>query len=82
MAREFPNLPIGMTEADARETIHDVADGLRELRNRIAHHEPIFRRNLVSDYTSILEVVTYRCAVTAAWMNRSQQVSNLLTLRP
>lgn len=82
IAREYPNLPAEMTLDTARRKIHDTADGLRELRNRIAHHEPIFRRDLVSDYKSILEIVTYRCAVTAGWMSRSQQVTDLLTLKP
>jgi hypothetical protein len=80
--REYPNFPAGTSPGTARQLIYRAADGLRELRNRIAHHEPIFRRNLVSDYTTILEVVTYKCPHTAAWMNRSQQVYNLLTLRP
>jgi hypothetical protein len=80
--REFPHLPTGATVRTARNTIHTAADRLRELRNRIAHHEPIFKRDLIKDYTVILETVTYRCTHSASWMNRSQQVSNLLTLRP
>ncbi len=80
--REFPNFPIGTSVSAARKKIHDAADQIRELRNRIAHHEPIFGRDLVGDYNAIFEIVSYKCASTAAWMNRSQHVSNLLTLRP
>jgi hypothetical protein len=35
-------------------------DYLRDFRNRIAHHEPVFARSLGTDYTLLLE--------TAAWM--------------
>jgi hypothetical protein len=56
--REFPNFPPGTQPQLARQSIHDVADNLRELRNRIAHHEPVFRRDLVKDYADIHEVVS------------------------
>ena len=59
-----------------------MADQVRGLRNRIAHHEPIFARDLVGDYTAILEIIGFRCIATAAWLNRSQNVFNLLTLKP
>lgn len=70
------------TAKAGRLRVYNVAESIRELRNRIAHHEPIFARDLVADYAAILETITYRCGDTAAWMHRSQTVSSLLTLRP
>ncbi|WP_420612529.1 hypothetical protein [Candidatus Spongiisocius sp.] len=35
---------------------------LHFLRNRIAHHEPIYRRNLARDYRQLLEVVGWICS--------------------
>jgi hypothetical protein len=78
--REFPNCP--GSYGNGRRRVYEVADSVRELRNRIAHHEPIFARDLIADFAAIVEVVEYRCRETAGWMARSQTVSNLLTLRP
>jgi hypothetical protein len=80
--REYPNVPAATTVESALTRIHQVADSIRGLRNRLAHHEPIFKRDLVSDYTSIMEVIGHRCVHTAGWLNRSQMVSSLLTLKP
>jgi hypothetical protein len=79
---EYPNIPRTMTTAAARDRIHKTADRVRDLRNRIAHHEPIFSRNLKNDYDEIEEIVGYRCVHTAAWMRRTQNVSWLLDLFP
>jgi hypothetical protein len=38
-----------------RRRPHDELDHLRELRNRIAHHEPIHGRDLANDYTTMLD---------------------------
>jgi len=82
LRREFPNIPATVTIANARLKIHDVADRVRELRNRIAHHEPIFQRNLATDYALIKDIVGYRCAHTAAWMDRAQSVTALAATCP
>jgi hypothetical protein len=37
---------------------------LRDLRNRIAHHAPVFNRNLTADYQKILKVIGWMCADT------------------
>jgi hypothetical protein len=36
--------------------LYKEVNSLRLLRNRIAHHEPIFRRHLAADYQNILRV--------------------------
>lgn len=82
LSREYPHLPQGMTIAAAREKIRNAADKIRDLRNRIAHHEPIFSRDLKLEYGLIAEIVGYRCGHTAAWMKRTQDVIWLLDLQP
>lgn len=82
LKREFPNGTAPMTTAQLRLQIHDVSEQVRELRNRIAHHEPIFHRNLANDYAAILQIVRYRCGHTATWMDRTQNVSATLATRP
>lgn len=82
LRREYPNIPANMITRDARDKIHKTTDKVRDLRNRIAHHEPIFSRNLQAEFGEISEIVGYRCLHTAAWMKRTQDVSWLLTLLP
>jgi hypothetical protein len=82
LRREYPNIPQNLTISQARQKIYSAADRVRVLRNRIAHHEPIFSRQLEDEYKLIAEIVGYRCAHTAAWMKRSQNVIWLLELMP
>ncbi len=79
--RFFPNAPLA-PERVLRKQIHDYIFIVRELRNRIAHHEPIFSRNLQDDYNKMLELTLWRNAITADWMNNLQSVTNLLMTRP
>lgn len=82
LSREFPHLPAGMTVQAARSRIHDVCEVVRRLRNRIAHHEPVFTRTLTTDYEGILEIVGYRSVQTAYWLSRTQTVLPCLNHRP
>lgn len=80
----FPNMHIGVHNRKSiiRSRIYDVTQNVRFLRNRIAHHEPIFNRNLLNDYSMIHEIISGRCAHTGAWMHRTQNVLNLLVMKP
>jgi Abi-like protein len=82
LRREYPNIPSNLSISAARDKIHRTADKVRDLRNRIAHHEPIFSRDLKTEYDEIAEIVGYRCLHTAAWMKRTQDISWLLELLP
>ena len=61
-----------------RKQAHGPLNGLRKLRNRIAHHEPIFTRRLSRDYEIILEVTGWISPATQAWIERCSRVSTLL----
>lgn len=39
-----------------RRRLHSELDHLRVLRNRIAHHEPVYLRDLFADYAKLLDV--------------------------
>jgi hypothetical protein len=82
LRREYLNVPANVSVSSAREKIHNTADKVRDLRNRIAHHEPIFSRDLAAEYMEIAEIIGYRCLHTATWMKRSQNVTWLLELMP
>jgi hypothetical protein len=51
----FPNIPKSLRQ---RTTIYKQCNELREFRNRVFHHEPIWNRlNLSDDFASIYEVI-------------------------
>lgn len=74
----FPNLDPDLSVADARKRIYDFMQAVRTLRNRIAHHEPIFNCDINGNYNKIQWLIGIRCEKTAAWMGANQRVSCLL----
>lgn len=79
---QFPHAPARLTVQDARRRLHAMAEEGRRLRNRIAHHEPIFPRNLAADYETIHTLIAWRSPVAAAWLDRTQTVTALLPQKP
>jgi hypothetical protein len=82
LSRAFPALPDRLTTAHMRQTIHDEMDKIRDLRNRVAHHEPIFLRSLADEYGRIRQVIHWRCPVAAAWVDRVQTITGLIATKP
>lgn len=77
----FPNLPEG-NDDEFRRTIKDHVRHARQLRNRIAHHEPIFDRNLSQHLRRILTVVSWRSMAASELLRSMETVSELLSNRP
>lgn len=82
LLRVFPNLNQAKSVATLRLEIHNDLKKIRLLRNRIAHHEPIFRRNLRNDLEIIRRLVESRCQVSGNWMMGFQQVQSLMGDKP
>lgn len=61
-----------------RKQAHQPLDALRLFRNRIAHHEPIFPRDLAEDHDRILEVVGWISPETRRWIAHHSRVPRLL----
>lgn len=80
--RVFPNCESGMTWHRLRNRINADLNVIRKLRNRIAHHEPIFSRNLVVEFQMLCELVDLRSPVVSSWMTGNQIASNLLAKPP
>jgi hypothetical protein len=66
----FPRFRLFCGRTPSRNEIASRFDYLRELRNRIAHHEPIFQRNLRADYESLLEAARWMHEDLAEWTDR------------
>lgn len=82
LARAFPDHP---TSKDARRVRSDVdvrVQRLLYLRNRIAHHEPIHRRNLERDCDNIITVAGWISADCGEWIRDSSRVPEALRQRP
>lgn len=82
MATAFPGIPPNTTVPIARANAFSALEAIRKLRNRIAHHEPIFNRNISDEYRRLHDVISWRNPTAAAWMDRVQRVTSLLLLKP
>lgn len=67
--------------AGARKALHKTLNALRVLRNRIAHHEPIFSRDLDLDLDDIKAVIGYVCKNTESWIDSGERASTVLARR-
>ena len=74
--KAFPNAR--MKRADI---VRDL-DHLRTFRNRIAHHEPIFKRHLEQDYKSIITAIKWICPDTSKWTYEHNIVEEILLCKP
>ncbi|MEM9426225.1 MAG: hypothetical protein AAGA06_05940 [Pseudomonadota bacterium] len=74
----FPKMPAGIT----RDVLHTDVREIAEFRNRIWHHEPIFRRNLSNDFSMCMKVVQWLCPEKAAWIRPHCRVQSMLREKP
>jgi hypothetical protein len=80
--RVFPRFRRATGTALTRSLIAQRFHHLRKLRNRIAHHEPIFRRALEADYASLLEVADWMYPTLRAWIENVSACAALIAARP
>lgn len=78
----FPYLPVPLTVTGARQLLYEDMEVLRSLRNRIAHHEPIFSHPLVQHQVRIQRLIKLRCGHTGQWLSQWEVVSMALAARP
>ena len=78
----FPNTDNAKTVQLLRLEGHDSLSKIRDFRNRIAHHEPIFRRNIQEEYERIRKVVSWTNLTAASWVDKMEGVTTLIRARP
>lgn len=71
--RTFPYAPKPLI----RSHIHDDIFKIRELRNRIVHHEPIFERQLNEEHEFILQVAAWICPDTSNWIRHHSRFEDV-----
>ena len=64
-----------------RAHVYTRLNALRRLRNRIAHHEPIFTRELNQDLIGMKELIRLRSTSVSEWVSQLETVSPLLPLK-
>jgi hypothetical protein len=55
---------------------------IRRLRNRIAHHEPIFTRDLPTGLRQMLDLINLRSPDTAHWVRALEDATTVLSQKP
>lgn len=78
----FPNADPMKTVQQLRADGFDQLQKIRDLRNRIAHHEPIFRRNVGEEYDRIRGIVAWTDEVAAQWLDKVEAVRGMIGLKP
>ncbi|ABN63953.1 Abi family protein [Shewanella baltica] len=75
----FPNTA-HLSVEQIRTQLKDACFTIRKLRNRIAHHEPIFNQATLPDiYSLIASTIAMRCNETHEWLNQLETVNELLS---
>ena len=65
--KAFPNARLGRKQLNKR------LEGIRLLRNRVAHHEPILSRDLPRDVDRILETIGWISLDTERWVRQTNR---------
>jgi hypothetical protein len=81
IAWAFPYAP-SLPAASLRDRIYQDLDVLRHLRNRLAHHEPVFTRNLLADLTRTVDLIELRSRGTSDWVRAMEDVTSIVHERP
>ena len=64
-----------------RRDLHRKQESLRKLRNRIAHHEPIFGRDLAADHDRLVSVLSAISPAAVVWVQSNSRVPDVLACR-
>lgn len=74
----FPHLPAERSRADLADRARRIAD----LRNRISHHEPIFRNDVSKDFSETMTVLEWTCPETHRWLRPYCRVPEVMRQKP
>lgn len=74
----FASLPDGTRRSGVMHVVKEVND----LRNRIAHHEPIHHLDLGEYFKTVLKLIEWTCPTTARWVRRHSTVQSVLDADP
>jgi hypothetical protein len=79
LKRVFPEHDPTKAMIEIRKSIYADLEVIRRLRNRIAHHEPIFTRNLKQDFERMHGLIRLRSNLVASWMMVNQNADSVIS---
>jgi hypothetical protein len=62
-----------------RSEVHGRFNAIRRFRNRVAHHEPIFHKDLIKTHDEIIEAIRWMCKSISAWSSHHSRVVVVVT---
>lgn len=80
--QQFTATFTGATAGESYRDVHDAAEMLRKLRNRIAHHEPLLTSNLAAEYSRALQIIRWASPAKARWVASEWPVTDGFTGPP
>lgn len=61
-----------------RQTVHNRMDAIRNFRNRVFHHEPIYHLNPAQMHDEIIQAIAWICPDSAAWALEHSRIPHVL----
>lgn len=65
-----------------RQVLHGRLNAIRRLRNRIAHHEPIFHLDVEKTHAEVAEAIRWMCPATAEWALENSKFADAFGTNP
>jgi hypothetical protein len=78
----LPNMDAHKTVQQLRGEAFNTLQSIRDLRNRIAHHEPVFKRDIQEEFDRIKKVISWRSTVAASWLDKVETVTAKIPQKP
>ncbi len=78
----FSDIPTKKQLEKKRKNLEYRLKKFKDLRNRIAHHEPIFHQDLKQDIDDILGILSWISPQKRAWVEYYSRLSDVLKMRP
>lgn len=74
----FPNLPL----SESRKSLFKIGGDIATFRNRISHHEPLLKANVLGIYGDIMKTLKWLCPKTEGWVRPHCDVARIARLKP
>lgn len=78
----FPNADSTKDIQILRKEGYESLYKIRDLRNRIAHHEPIFRRNIQEEYDRIKNIISWTDLTASSWLDKIETATQMIATKP
>ncbi len=78
LASAFPHLPAAVN----RDALQARMRGIADFRNRISHHEPIFKDNITKHWSDCIEALHWMCPSKQKWIKPLCKVTTVLREKP